>query len=153
MAALIQRMAANSRYFTDSASKIPHDVGQGNAAAGMCIDFYGRSYADELKSPSGTPRVVWIAPAGRHHPERGSDRRAQRRANMEVAQEFVEFCLSPKPRVCGSANRDVRTARKNARCTARRSGATFTRRKTSRIRPCRMLIPITIPETSPISAN
>jgi ABC-type Fe3+ transport system substrate-binding protein len=53
---LIQRMAANSRYFTDSASKIPQDVGQGNAAAGMCIDFYGRSYAHELKSATGKPR-------------------------------------------------------------------------------------------------
>ena len=77
---LIQRLAANARYFTDSASKIPQDVGQGNAAAGMCIDFYGRSYAEELTSPSGSPRLVWIAPAGRHHPERGPDRRVERRA-------------------------------------------------------------------------
>ena len=61
---LIQRMAANARYFTDSASKIPQDVGQGNAAAGMCIDFYGRSYADELTTRAGKPRVVWIAPKG-----------------------------------------------------------------------------------------
>ena len=47
---LLIRMAANSRYFTDSASKIPHDVAQGNAAAGMCIDFYGRSYAADLRT-------------------------------------------------------------------------------------------------------
>ena len=30
----------------------------------MCIDFYGRSYAEELTSPVGKPRVVWIAPQG-----------------------------------------------------------------------------------------
>ena len=91
---LIQRMSANSRYFTDSASKIPLDVGQGNAAAGMCIDFYGRSYAEELSSKDGRPRVVWIAP------ERGTTLSVDPIAVLkgapheEVAQQFVEFCLS-----------------------------------------------------------
>lgn len=91
---LIQRMAANARYFTDAASKIPQDVGQGNAAAGMCIDFYGRSFAQELSSKSGIPRLLWIAP------ERGTTlsgdpigilRGAE---NGSVAQSFVEFVLS-----------------------------------------------------------
>jgi ABC-type Fe3+ transport system substrate-binding protein len=93
---LIQRMAANSRYFTDSASKIPHDVGQGNAAAGMCIDFYGRSYADELKSPTGTPRVVWIAPQGGTTLSADPIGILKGARNLEVAQEFVEFSLSPE---------------------------------------------------------
>jgi ABC-type Fe3+ transport system substrate-binding protein len=93
---LIQRMAANSRYFTDSASKIPHDVGQGNAAAGMCIDFYGRSYADELTSPTGTPRVVWIAPQGGTTLSADPIGILKGARNMEVAQEFVEFSLSPE---------------------------------------------------------
>lgn len=93
---LFQKMAANARYFTDSASKPPHDVGQGNAAAGMCIDFYGRSYAEELTTRDGSPRLVWIAPQagttlsvdpiavlkGGDHPE--------------LAQAFVEFCLLPE---------------------------------------------------------
>ncbi len=39
---LIQRIGANARYFTDSSQKPPIDVAQGNSAAGMCIDFYGR---------------------------------------------------------------------------------------------------------------
>ena len=91
---LIQRMAANARYFTDSASKIPQDVGQGNASAGMCIDFYGRSFADELTSKTGDPRVVWIAPVG------GTTLSADPVAVLKgaehagVAQAFVEFCLS-----------------------------------------------------------
>ena len=91
---LIQRMAANARYFTDSASKIPHDVGQGNAAAGMCIDFYGRSYADELKSPSGKPRVVWIAPLGGTTLSADPVGVLKGAPNEDVAQKFVEFCLS-----------------------------------------------------------
>ena len=92
---LIQRMAANSRYFTDSAPKIPQDVGQGNAAAGMCIDFYGRSYSQDLTTIDGHSRVVWIAPQG------GTTLSADPIAVLKgaphptLAQGFVEFCLSP----------------------------------------------------------
>ncbi|MEY5020128.1 MAG: hypothetical protein RLZ22_1216 [Verrucomicrobiota bacterium] len=91
---LIQRMAANARYFTDSASKIPQDVGQGNAAAGMCIDFYGRLFENDLSSADGRPRIVWIAP------EAGTTLSADPIAvlkgapNAEIAQRFVEFCLT-----------------------------------------------------------
>ena len=91
---LIQRMAANSRYFTDSASKIPLDVGQGNAAAGMCIDFYGRSYAEDLKSANGKPRVVWIAPHGGTTLSADPIGVLKGAPHKEVAQSFVEFCLT-----------------------------------------------------------
>jgi ABC-type Fe3+ transport system substrate-binding protein len=93
---LIQRMAANARYFTDSASKIPQDVGQGNAAAGMCIDFYGRSYAEDLKSASGMPRVVWIAPRGGTTLSADPVGVLRGAPHLEVAQCFVGFCLSPE---------------------------------------------------------
>jgi iron(III) transport system substrate-binding protein len=93
---LIQRMSANSRYFTDSASKIPHDVGQGNAAAGMCIDFYGRSYAHELTSPMGKPRVVWIAPVGGTTLSADPIAVLKGAPNAEIAQHFVEFCMMPE---------------------------------------------------------
>jgi ABC-type Fe3+ transport system substrate-binding protein len=96
---LIQRMAANSRYFTDSASKIPQDVGQGNAAAGMCIDFYGRSYADELTSATGKPRIVWIAPRGGTTLSADPIGVLKGAPHPEVAQAFVEFCLSPAAQV------------------------------------------------------
>ncbi len=91
---LIQRMSANARYFTDSASKIPQEVGQGNAAAGMCIDFYGRSYADELSSADGTPRVVWTAPRGGTTLSSDPVAVLKGAPHAEVAQGFVEFCLS-----------------------------------------------------------
>jgi ABC-type Fe3+ transport system substrate-binding protein len=93
---LIQRMSANARYFTDSASKIPQDVGQGNAAAGMCIDFYGRSFAEELTSKSGEPRVVWIAPLGGTTLSSDPVAVLKGAPHPEVAQDFVEFCLSPE---------------------------------------------------------
>jgi iron(III) transport system substrate-binding protein len=91
---LIQRMGANARYFTDSASKIPHDVGQGNAAAGMCIDFYGRSYAADLITRDGKPRVVWIAPKGGTTLSADPIAVLKGAPNMALAQEFVKFCLT-----------------------------------------------------------
>ncbi len=91
---LIQRMGANARYFTDSASKIPHDVGQGNAAAGMCIDFYGRSYAADLITKDGKPRVVWIAPKGGTTLSCDPIAVLKGAPNMKLAQEFVKFCLT-----------------------------------------------------------
>ena len=92
---LIQRMSANARYFTDSASKVPQDVSQGNAAAGMCIDFYGRSYAADLISKSGEPRVVWIAPLGGTTLSGDPIAVLKGAPHPAVAQDFVEFCLSP----------------------------------------------------------
>lgn len=91
---LIQRMAANARYFTDSASKIPLDVGQGNAAAGMCIDFYGRSYAADLRKKDGGARVVWIAPKGGTTLSADPIAVLKGAPSLELAQEFVNFCFS-----------------------------------------------------------
>lgn len=49
---------ANARYFTASSSKVPVDVSSGEAAAGMCIDFYGRYQAEKV----GGNRVGYIDP-------------------------------------------------------------------------------------------
>lgn len=93
---LIQRLSANARYFTDSASKVPQDVGQGNAAAGMCIDFYGRSFAGELTTKSGEPRLIWIAPRGGTTLSGDPVAVLKGAPHPAIAQEFVEFCLSPQ---------------------------------------------------------
>jgi len=45
---LIQRMAANSRYFTEGAGMVVTDVADGNAAAGMSIDYYTRFTAESV---------------------------------------------------------------------------------------------------------
>jgi len=92
---LIQRISANARYFTDKASKIPHDVAQGDAAAGMCVDFYGRTYNEKLKKEDGSSRLVWISPKA------GTSQSVDpvavfKGANNELAQGFVDFLLSDK---------------------------------------------------------
>lgn len=91
---LIQRISANARYFTDSSTKIPHDVAQGNAVAGMCIDFYGRTYEEMLKQDDGTSRMHWISP--KSGTSMSVDPVAVMRGapDPELAQGFVEFLLT-----------------------------------------------------------
>lgn len=61
---LIKGIAGNARSVTDSASKVPRDVGRGDAIAGMCIDFYGRSEAEWTAQESRRERVRFIPPQG-----------------------------------------------------------------------------------------
>ena len=92
---LLQRMAANSRYFTDSASRIPQEVAQGNAVAGMCIDLYGRSFQTDLRKRDGGPRLIWHAPPGGSTVSADPVGVFRGAPNADLAQAFVEFCLSP----------------------------------------------------------
>jgi len=91
---LIQKICANARYFTDAATKIPLEVAQGDAAAGMCIDFYGRSFEEQVRKPDGSTRVGFIAPKGGS--SFGVDPVGMLRGAPEpaVAEAFMEFVLS-----------------------------------------------------------
>ena len=62
----LQLIGANARYFTDSPQKVPIDVADGNCAAGMCIDFYGRQQAEAERRRGGADRLVFVV-AGRRH--------------------------------------------------------------------------------------
>jgi iron(III) transport system substrate-binding protein len=63
--ALIEKMGANTRYFTDAATKIPIDVGDGDAAVGMAIDFYGRFQSESSRDPrTGKERMHYFNPPG-----------------------------------------------------------------------------------------
>jgi iron(III) transport system substrate-binding protein len=91
---LIRRIGANARYFTDAGTKIPLDVSMGEAAAGMCIDFFGR-FQSEVTAAAGRPGRVGFATA-RGETSLDADpiallRGARHRA---LAVEFMEFVLS-----------------------------------------------------------
>lgn len=91
---LILKISANSRYFTDSSAKVPRDVAQGDAAAGMCIDFYGRTFNEMFQGPGGSSHVHFVAPlAGTSI---GADPIGMLRGapSPELAHLFVEFVLS-----------------------------------------------------------
>ena len=54
----LRRIFANACYFAWSASKVPVDVSAGQAAAGMCINFYGRFQSGAI----GGDRVGYVDP-------------------------------------------------------------------------------------------
>jgi ABC-type Fe3+ transport system substrate-binding protein len=87
-------IAANSRYFTDSSPQVPNDVSNGDAAAGIAIDFYGRVYEETV----GPRRCRMITPAGATAIT--SDPVAilagVRGDSLTLAQHFVAFLLSPE---------------------------------------------------------
>jgi ABC-type Fe3+ transport system substrate-binding protein len=61
---LLQRIGANARYFTDTSQKPLIDVADGNCAAGMCIDFYGREQEDALLRRADSTRLGFVVPPG-----------------------------------------------------------------------------------------
>ena len=93
---MILKISANGRYFTDSSSKVPLDVAQGDAAAGMCIDFYGRTYNEIKKKKDGSSRIHFVMPQG--GTSIGADPIGMLRGapNPELAHRFIEYVLSNK---------------------------------------------------------
>lgn len=91
---LIRKIGANARYFTDSATKIPWDVDSGDAAIGMCIDFYGRFQSEAVRKPDGSSRLQFIIPPGGSSV--GADPIGVLRGapHPQLAREFIEFVLS-----------------------------------------------------------
>ena len=87
-------MAANARYFTDSASRPCADVGDGESAAGIAIDFYARVYEGEI----GSHRLRFIAPRGATAitPDPVGVLYGTRDDHAVTANRFVQFLLSPE---------------------------------------------------------
>jgi len=100
---LIQRICANARYFSDSASKIPHDVAQGDSAAGMCIDFYGRTYNEKLRKKDGSSRLQWISPLNGTSTSVDTIAVFKGAPEMDLAQGFVEFLFTKKGQMLWNA--------------------------------------------------
>ncbi|HMN42831.1 MAG TPA: extracellular solute-binding protein [Phycisphaerales bacterium] len=93
----LREMSANARYFASSSTKPPIDVSQGDAAAGLAIDFYGRSQAQCLLKPGQDPsesRVGYIDPAGAVFIDADPATILNGAANPGLAKAFIEFCLS-----------------------------------------------------------
>jgi ABC-type Fe3+ transport system substrate-binding protein len=90
----IQAIGANARYFTDSAQKVPIDVADGNCAAGMCIDFYGREQAEAERRRGGTDRLVFISPDGGTVSSVDPVALMRGAKNRAVAQAFIDWVVS-----------------------------------------------------------
>ena len=91
---IIQRASANARYFTNAGSQVPVDVSLGDAAIGMCIDFYGRFQSVAIRVGDTPSRLQYFTPSGGSSV--GVDPIALFRGapNPEAAKMFIEFVLS-----------------------------------------------------------
>lgn len=85
-------IAANARYFTDSSEVVPTDVGRGEAAAGMAIDFYARV----TEGTVGPDRARYVAPYASTAitPDPVAILRGVNGKQLELATHFVEFLLT-----------------------------------------------------------
>lgn len=91
---LLQRMGANARYFADSAPLVPFDVSQGDAAFGVCIDFYGRFQSEAVKIASGRERMRYFTPAGGSAFTPDPIAILRGAPHSQAARLFVQFVLS-----------------------------------------------------------
>jgi len=91
---ILRESAANSRYFSNSSSKVPIDVSLGEAAAGMCIDFYGRYQAQTIKDAGGGDRVGYADPPKMSDIDPDPISLLVGAPHPELAKRFIEFCLS-----------------------------------------------------------
>lgn len=91
---LIRRIGANARYFTDAAAKIPLDVSTGDAAAGMCIDYYGRSQIEASAAAGHPERVGFASPVGETAYNADPVGLLRGAPHRELAVAFIEFLLS-----------------------------------------------------------
>jgi ABC-type glycerol-3-phosphate transport system substrate-binding protein len=89
---LIRRIGGNARYFTDAAPKIAIDIASGDAAAGMCIDFYGRFQSEAAHG--GPSRIGFSMPEGGTSIDTDAVALMRGAPHRELALEFIEFALS-----------------------------------------------------------
>lgn len=101
---LIRRLGASARYFTDQASKVTLDVQSGTAAAGMCIDFYGRFESEEGGAAS---RLGFALPRG--GTSMGSDPIGLLRGapRPDLGKALIEFSLTPEAQQLWAFRRGV----------------------------------------------
>ena len=93
---LIRLIGANARYFTDSAGKVPIDVSNGDAAAGIVIDFYGRYQAEYSRDRQGEPRMTYYTPIGGSSVSADPISLLRGAPNRAIAVRFIEFVISPE---------------------------------------------------------
>ncbi|TVQ56401.1 MAG: extracellular solute-binding protein [Phycisphaerales bacterium] len=91
---ILRRAGANSRYFSAVALKPPNDVSQGNAAMGVCIDFYGRYQSQAIIDAGGGDRVGYIDPPGATTIDADPISKLRGAPNPKMARRFIEFTLT-----------------------------------------------------------
>jgi len=91
---ILRRSGAGARYFSASSLRPPSDIAQGDAGAGVCIDFYGRYAEQALREVGAAERTAYVDPPGAStiDPDPISMLRGAR--DPELAKRFIAFTLS-----------------------------------------------------------
>jgi iron(III) transport system substrate-binding protein len=87
---LIRQICANAKLFTDSSGTVPGIISSGDAAAGMAIDFYGRTQAESV----GSDRMGYVEPAGATVINPDPIALVKGAEHRDLAIQFIEFVLS-----------------------------------------------------------
>src|SRR5690606_24431834 len=91
---ILRALSGNTRHFTNSSTKPPIDVSQGEAAAGLAIDFYGRGQAQVINDSGGGDRVGYTDPAGAVYVDADPVSIINGAPSPDLAKRFVRFCLT-----------------------------------------------------------
>lgn len=94
---ILRELAANARYFAAASTKPPVDVSQGEAAAGLAIDFYGRGQSQFVLQPgqdAADSRVGYVDPEGAVYIDADPVSIVNGASDPDLARRFVEFCLT-----------------------------------------------------------
>jgi iron(III) transport system substrate-binding protein len=86
----IRLIAANVRNFTDGSSTVPGIIATGDAAAGMTIDYYGKSEVEAV----GGNRLGYVQPFGATVTNPDPIAMIVGAEHKTVAERFIEFVLS-----------------------------------------------------------
>ena len=89
---LVRRITANARYFASLGTQPTLDIAMGDAAAGMCIDFYGRFQSETPGGGAG--RLGFVTPHGGTAVDTDPIGLFRGAPHRELATAFMEFVLS-----------------------------------------------------------
>ena len=88
----VRQIAANCRSFTDGSGTVPAIIASGDAAAGMTIDYYGRSEVEAV----GGGRLGYVQPRAATVINPDPIAMVKGAPDPVVAKHFIEFALSPQ---------------------------------------------------------
>lgn len=91
---MIQKIMANSRYFTDNSVTTVWDVAMGNCSVGIVVDFYGRHQREDTRARGGSDRFHIILPQGGTSLSPDPISMFRGAKHKDVAQAFIEYVLS-----------------------------------------------------------
>ena len=86
----VRLIGANTRFFTDSSQVVPGTISSGDAAAGLTIDFYGRTQVEAV----GEARMGYVEPKNATAINPDPIAMVAGAEHRDLAKQFIEFVLS-----------------------------------------------------------